>query len=161
MRHLLAGYDLSRDKLYGHVRTSRGRTQFLAVCRYLRPLHPPTVRIAIVPDNFSSDLTTTVEFDVATHGLSQSLREGCSDEAVSSDDVARVGQNVLPPVLSADEGWLLVQPRRDLSLGEPGVEVAAVVVGGEELLLAVQERSILLSGQVLPVSALASKVDRE
>jgi transposase len=58
IRHLLAGYDLSTDKLYGHVQTRKGRTQFLAFCRYLRSLHPAAVRIAIVLDNFSPHLTT-------------------------------------------------------------------------------------------------------
>jgi transposase len=58
IRHLLAGYDLSTDRLYGHVQTRKGRTQFLAFCRYLRSLHPAAVRIAIVLDNFSPHLTT-------------------------------------------------------------------------------------------------------
>jgi transposase len=49
---------LSTDKLYGHVQTRKGRTQFLAFCRYLRSLHPAAVRIAIVLDNFSPHLTT-------------------------------------------------------------------------------------------------------
>ena len=58
VRHLLAGYDLSTDRLYGHVMTNKGRTEFLAFCRYLRSLHPPEVRIAIVLDNFSPHLST-------------------------------------------------------------------------------------------------------
>ena len=58
VRHLLAGYDLSTDRLYGHVKTRKGRTEFLAFCRYLRSLHPPEVRIAIVLDNFSPHLST-------------------------------------------------------------------------------------------------------
>ena len=58
VRHLLAGYDLSTDRLYGHVKTRKGRTEFLAFCRYLRSLHPPEVRIAIVFDNFSPHLST-------------------------------------------------------------------------------------------------------
>ena len=58
VRHLLAGYDLSTDRLYGHVKTTKGRTQFLEFCRYLRTLHPPEVRIAIVLDNFSPHLST-------------------------------------------------------------------------------------------------------
>jgi hypothetical protein len=53
VRHLLAGYDLSTDRLYGHVKIRKGRTEFLAFCRYLRALHPADVRIAIVLDNFS------------------------------------------------------------------------------------------------------------
>jgi transposase len=58
VRHLLAGYDLSTDRLYGHVKTRKGRTEFLAFCRYLRSLHPPDVRIAIVLDNFSPHRST-------------------------------------------------------------------------------------------------------
>jgi transposase len=59
VRHLLAGYDLIRDKMYGHIKTRKGRTEFLAFCRYLRSLYPPTVRIAIVLDNYSPHLSTT------------------------------------------------------------------------------------------------------
>ncbi len=58
VRHLTAGYDLSTDRLYGHVVKHKDRTAFLAFCRYLRSLHPPDVRIAIVLDNFSPHLST-------------------------------------------------------------------------------------------------------
>jgi transposase len=58
VRHLMSGYDLSTDRLYGHVVKKKGRTEFLAFCRYLRSLHPPEVRIAIVLDNFSPHLST-------------------------------------------------------------------------------------------------------
>ena len=58
VRHLMAGYDLSTDRLYGHVVSRKDRTAFLAFCRYLRSLHPPEVRIAIVLDNFSPHLST-------------------------------------------------------------------------------------------------------
>jgi len=58
VRHLMAGYDLSTNKLYGHVVKTKDRTAFLAFCRYLRSLHPPDVRIAIVLDNFSPHLST-------------------------------------------------------------------------------------------------------
>jgi transposase len=61
VRHLLAGYDLSTDRLYGHVKAAKGRTEFLAFCRYLRSLHPPEVRIAIVLDNFSPHLSTKTD----------------------------------------------------------------------------------------------------
>ncbi len=61
VRHLMAGYDLSRDKLYGHVTKRKGRTEFLAFCRYLRSLHPADVRIAIVLDNFSPHLSTKTD----------------------------------------------------------------------------------------------------
>ncbi len=61
VRHLLAGYNLSTDRLYGHVTKRKGRTEFLAFCRYLRSLHPPQVRIAIVLDNFSPHLSTKTD----------------------------------------------------------------------------------------------------
>ena len=58
VRHLFAAYDLSTDKLYGHVTKRKGRTEFLAFCRYVRSLYPPEVKIAIVLDNFSPHLST-------------------------------------------------------------------------------------------------------
>jgi transposase len=61
VRHLLAGYDLSTDRLYGHVRPRKSRTEFLAFARYLRSLHPTEVRIAIVLDNFSPHLSTKTD----------------------------------------------------------------------------------------------------
>ncbi len=61
VRHLMAGYDLSTDRLYGHVVSRKGRTEFLAFCRYLRWLHPTEVRIAIVLDNFSPHLSTQTD----------------------------------------------------------------------------------------------------
>ena len=61
VRHLLAGYDLSTDRLYGHVKSHKSRTEFLAFVRYLRSLHPSNVRIAIVMDNYSPHLSTKVD----------------------------------------------------------------------------------------------------
>jgi transposase len=61
VRHLMAGYDLSTDKLYGHVVKHKTRTEFLAFCRYLRSLHPREVRIAIILDNFSPHRTTKTD----------------------------------------------------------------------------------------------------
>jgi transposase len=57
----MAGYDLSTDRLYGHIVTRKGRTEFLAFARYLRSLHPAHVRIAIVMDNYSPHLSTKVD----------------------------------------------------------------------------------------------------
>ncbi|QIZ01059.1 IS630 family transposase [Streptomyces sp. S1D4-11] len=58
VRHLFAAYDLSKDRLYGHIKKTRNRSKLLEFCRYLRSLCPPEVRIAIVLDNFSPHLTT-------------------------------------------------------------------------------------------------------
>ncbi|MEQ8717693.1 MAG: hypothetical protein RIE08_08785 [Acidimicrobiales bacterium] len=43
----LTAYDLTADKVYGHVKKKKGRTEFLAFCRYLRQLYPPEVRVAV------------------------------------------------------------------------------------------------------------------
>jgi transposase len=56
VRHLLAAYDLNADKLYGHIKARKGRTEFVAFLRYIRGLYPPGVRIGIVLDNFSPHL---------------------------------------------------------------------------------------------------------
>jgi transposase len=58
VRHLMAGYDLNQDKIYGHIKVKKDRTTFLEFCRYLRRLYPADVRIAIVLDNFSPHLST-------------------------------------------------------------------------------------------------------
>ena len=53
VRHLFAAYDLGGDKLYGHVKPPRpapGSWSSAATCA---PSTRPTVRIAIVCDNFS------------------------------------------------------------------------------------------------------------
>ena len=54
----MAGYDLSTDRLYGHVVNHKHRPAFLAFVKHLRSLHPIEVRIAIVLDNFSPHLST-------------------------------------------------------------------------------------------------------
>jgi hypothetical protein len=56
VRHLFAADDLSRDKLYGHIRRRKRRGEFLSFLRYLRRLYPLTIRIAIVLDNYSPHL---------------------------------------------------------------------------------------------------------
>ncbi|MDX3078082.1 IS630 family transposase [Streptomyces sp. MI02-7b] len=58
VRHLFAAYDLGKDKLYGHIKTTKNRSKFLEFCRYLRSLYPAEKRIAIVCDNYSPHLTT-------------------------------------------------------------------------------------------------------
>lgn len=45
VRHLFAALDLTRDKLYGHIKPVKKRTQFLEFCRYLRSLYPPKVSV--------------------------------------------------------------------------------------------------------------------
>lgn len=66
VRHLFAAYDLGKDQLYGHIKKTKNRSKFLEFCRYLRSLHPATLRIAIVCDNYSPHLTTNRYQRVAT-----------------------------------------------------------------------------------------------
>jgi transposase len=58
VRHMMGAYDLNRDRLYGHIVTTKDRTAFLRFLRYIRSLYPPEVRIGIVLDNFSPHLST-------------------------------------------------------------------------------------------------------
>jgi transposase len=67
VRHLLAGYDLAADRLYGHVKARKGRGEFLAFCRYLRSLYPPEIRLALVLDNFSPHLTSKADHRVGVN----------------------------------------------------------------------------------------------
>ena len=62
---------MNQDKLYGHIKTNKCRTTFLAFCRYLRSLYPPRVRIAIVLDNYSPHLSTRKDQRVGRVGGSQ------------------------------------------------------------------------------------------
>ncbi len=58
VRHLFAALELGSDTMYGHIKKRKRRGEFLEFCRYLRSLHPPQVRIAIVCDNFGPHLST-------------------------------------------------------------------------------------------------------
>ena len=66
VRHLFAALELGEDKLYGHIKPHKTRARFLEFCRYLRSLHPPSARIAIICDNFSPHLTTRKDCRVGT-----------------------------------------------------------------------------------------------
>jgi hypothetical protein len=65
VRHLLAAYDLLRDRLYGHIKPRKRRGEFLVFLRYARTLYPPGVRLEIVLDNFSPHLSTRTDRRIA------------------------------------------------------------------------------------------------
>jgi transposase len=65
VRRLFAALELGRNKMYGHIKKHKRRVQFLEFCRYLRSLHAPEVRIAIICDNFSPHLTIRVDQSVS------------------------------------------------------------------------------------------------
>ncbi len=50
---MLGAYDVTRDRLYGHVKKRKKRTEFLGFCRYVRSLYPAEVRLDFILDNFS------------------------------------------------------------------------------------------------------------
>jgi len=66
VRHLFAVLELGEDKLFGHIKPRKTRTRFLEFCRYLRSLYPPSVRIAIICDNYIPHLTTRKDARVGT-----------------------------------------------------------------------------------------------
>ena len=69
VRHLLAAYDLSTDRLYGHVKARKNRPAFKAFLRYVRSLHPAEVRIAVVLDNFSPHVSADIRAWAADHNV--------------------------------------------------------------------------------------------
>ncbi|HEU5437961.1 MAG TPA: transposase [Ktedonobacterales bacterium] len=73
VRHLYGALDTNRDRLHGHVKTTKNRTTFLEFCRYLRSLYPPEVRIAIVMDNYSPHLSTKKDIRVGEWAAANNL----------------------------------------------------------------------------------------
>jgi hypothetical protein len=59
------------------VKTTKDRTRFLALCRYLRSLYPPEVRIAIVLDNYSPHLSTKRDSRVGEWAAANHVELAC------------------------------------------------------------------------------------
>ena len=53
VRHLIAGYDLRTDKLFGVIRRHKRRKEFLSFLKLVRRRYPHERRLIIVLDNFS------------------------------------------------------------------------------------------------------------
>jgi transposase len=56
VRHMFGAYDVTSDRLYGHIKKRKTRIEFLAFCRYIRSLYPATTRLHFILDNFSPHL---------------------------------------------------------------------------------------------------------
>ncbi len=69
VRHLLAAYDLSTDRLYGHIKARKDRPAFKAFLRYVRSLHPTHVRMAVVLDNFSPHISHDIRTWAEEHNV--------------------------------------------------------------------------------------------
>ena len=52
-RHLLAAYDLSRDRMYAHMKEHKTNVEFLAFLKYLRSLYPLHMLLHVILDNLS------------------------------------------------------------------------------------------------------------
>ena len=108
VRHLLAAYDLSRDKLYGHIKPGKRRGEFLVFLRYLRTLYPPGVRLGIVLDNFSPHLSTRADRRVADWAAANNLEVVRSLPATESHEntvsVVRFGMPTMPE-MPQDPPW--------------------------------------------------------
>jgi hypothetical protein len=81
VRHLFAALELGQDKLFGHIKPRKTRGRFLEFCRYLRTLYPPSVRIAIICDNFSPHLTTSRDARVGTWARADNVEIACTRPA--------------------------------------------------------------------------------
>jgi transposase len=68
VRHLISAYDVGSDRLYGHVKTRKGRVELLAFCRYIRSL-PAPIRLHFVLDNFSPHKGETVRAWAAANNI--------------------------------------------------------------------------------------------
>ena len=78
VRHLFAALELGSDTMHGHIKKRKRRGEFLQFCRYLRSLHPPQVRIAVVCDNFSPHLTTRKDKRVGQRAAASNTEIACT-----------------------------------------------------------------------------------
>jgi transposase len=83
VRNLFAALELGTDKMYGHIKKRKKRAQFLEFCRYLRILHPPQVRIAIICDNYSPHLTTRKDKRVGDWAAASNTEIACTPSNAS------------------------------------------------------------------------------
>ena len=60
VRHLHAAYDLSEDKMYGHMKSRKTHLEFLGFLKYLRSLYPILVLLYVILDNASAHTVTRV-----------------------------------------------------------------------------------------------------
>jgi transposase len=78
VRHLFAAYELGEDTLYGQIKPRKTRTRFVEFCRYLRSLYPPSVRIAVICDNFCPHLTTATDARVGAWAAANNAEIACT-----------------------------------------------------------------------------------
>ncbi len=70
---MFAAYDMRADRLHGHIKPRRRRSEFLAFLRYVRSLHPEHKRLAIILDNFIPHLTTKTDNRVGEYAAAHNI----------------------------------------------------------------------------------------
>jgi len=73
VRHLLAAYDLVRDRMYAHVKMHKTNVEFLAFLKYVRSLYPLDVLLYVILDNFSPHTVPRVLEYAAAHKIEFAL----------------------------------------------------------------------------------------
>jgi len=68
-KHLLAAYDMVRDRMYGHIKDHKTNVEFLAFLKYLRSLYPLGVVLYVILDNFSPHVVDRVLEYVAANNI--------------------------------------------------------------------------------------------
>jgi len=53
VRHLLAGYDINQDKLFGIIRRRKRSKEFISFLKIIRRRYPNERRLFVILDNFS------------------------------------------------------------------------------------------------------------
>jgi len=69
VRHLLAAYDLVRDRMYAHMKEHKTNVEFLAFLKYLRSLYPLDVLLYVILDNFSPHTVDRILEYVASNNI--------------------------------------------------------------------------------------------
>lgn len=60
VRYLHAAYDLSEDKMHGHMKPQKTHLEFLGFLKYLRSLYPILTLLYVILDNASAHTVTRV-----------------------------------------------------------------------------------------------------
>lgn len=69
VRHLLAGYDLHTDTLFGVIRRHKRSKEFLSFLRLIRRRYPKERRLILIVDNFSTHRTKNNLIWCRDHGV--------------------------------------------------------------------------------------------
>jgi len=73
VQHLFAAYDIARDRLYGHLKTRKRRSEVLSFLRHLRSLYSHQRRIAIILDNTSTHVSTATNASVGLWAATENV----------------------------------------------------------------------------------------